>query len=388
MELKRICQKLTCWDEVVAAQQKKQLSAQTIVPDISPDALTTLDSCAVVLVSSKQVLQGRVEINGKVQCLTGYTAPDDGAWKVETSLPFSAVFEDERIEPEDTVILKVWCERTDTKVINSRKIGTEVLLAVSIEVYRKTEKNICCGIEEPERYGVKTKCRKVKQDIVCAVAQKSFDLEDTVDLGVNSAGAQELIKTEANLVQSDHKIVGSKMILKGILSLECLYKTYEGTVQAKNFELPFSQILDLDCDSEGWCELSFYFEDLDIACSNDGYYEGKALTLDARLTVQAICSCKVELECIEDAYSVFYEMESWYEEMGEACVLAFASIDETKPIDKKSLPALVMRPLSEGEQLWDAAKRWNSTVEAICEANGLSDGNAPSGKLLLIPVVG
>ncbi|MBR6811764.1 MAG: DUF3794 domain-containing protein, partial [Oscillospiraceae bacterium] len=133
MELKRICKEINCWDEVFSAQQKKQLSAHTIVPDTSPDALAAGDSCAVVLVKTKQVLQGRVEVSGTVVCLTAYTSGDDSSRRVETSLPFSTMFEDSRIESDDTVILKVRCERIDSEVINSRKIGLDVQLSIAID---------------------------------------------------------------------------------------------------------------------------------------------------------------------------------------------------------------------------------------------------------------
>ena len=388
MELKRICQKINCWDEIVTAQQKKDLYSQTIVPDAFPDALAVGESCAVVQVKTKQVLQGRVDLSGEVLAVTTYSAQEAGVWSVKTSMPFTARFDDERIEPSDTAILKIRPERVAAKVINSRKIGTEALLAIALEVYRKTEKEICCAIEDEERYGVLTRKRTVKQNFVCSAAQKSFEIKDTVDLGVNSAGAQELINTEFSLETGDSKVVGSKMILKGILSVDCRYKTYEGTVQSCRAQLPFSQILDIECAEDCRSDISFYFEDVDIECSNDGYYEGKALSLTANITVQAVCRCTGEIECIEDIYSTVFELDSGFESVGEATTLAFARIDEAKPIDRKTMPTFVMRPLAEGEELWDAAKRWHTTVDAICSANGITDGKAPAGKLLLIPVMG
>ena len=48
------------------------------------------------------------------------------------------------------------------------------------------------------------------------------------------------------------------------------------------------------------------------------------------------------------------------------------------------LPSLVLRAVKEGERLWDIAKQYRTTVEAILSANDLSE-EAELGRMLLIP---
>ena len=53
---------------------------------------------------------------------------------------------------------------------------------------------------------------------------------------------------------------------------------------------------------------------------------------------------------------------------------------------EKNVPSLVLRAMKPGERLWDIAKRYRTTVEAILAANELKEESAAvSGKLLLIP---
>lgn len=56
--------------------------------------------------------------------------------------------------------------------------------------------------------------------------------------------------------------------------------------------------------------------------------------------------------------------------------------EEKKP--DRNRPSVILRR-SDGERLWDLAKKCGSTVCAICQANGLSDEPDP-GRILLIPV--
>ena len=54
--------------------------------------------------------------------------------------------------------------------------------------------------------------------------------------------------------------------------------------------------------------------------------------------------------------------------------------------NEKNVPSLVLRAMKPGERLWDIAKRYRTTVEAILAANELKEESATvSGKLLLIP---
>jgi len=53
----------------------------------------------------------------------------------------------------------------------------------------------------------------------------------------------------------------------------------------------------------------------------------------------------------------------------------------------ENVPSLVLRAMKQGERLWDIAKLYRTTVEAILAANELKEESAAAviGKLLLIP---
>lgn len=52
----------------------------------------------------------------------------------------------------------------------------------------------------------------------------------------------------------------------------------------------------------------------------------------------------------------------------------------------ENIPSLVLRAMKQGERLWDIAKLYRTTVEAILAANELKEESAAViGKLLLIP---
>lgn len=74
--------------------------------------------------------------------------------------------------------------------------------------------------------------------------------------------------------------------------------------------------------------------------------------------------------------------------MAETPRLSLSSVAWSGECGKKdeNVPSLVLRAMKQGERLWDIAKLYRTTVEAILAANELKEESAAViGKLLLIP---
>ncbi|MDR1669549.1 MAG: DUF3794 domain-containing protein [Oscillospiraceae bacterium] len=67
-------------------------------------------------------------------------------------------------------------------------------------------------------------------------------------------------------------------------------------------------------------------------------------------------------------------------------LLVVGGVSEEEPAEKPNRPSVVLRRCQEKEELWDIAKKYNTTIGELCLANGLEEGEAvPNGRLLLIP---
>ena len=65
--------------------------------------------------------------------------------------------------------------------------------------------------------------------------------------------------------------------------------------------------------------------------------------------------------------------------------LCGADLDREHPFDHAGQPSIVLRRPAAGEQMWDIAKRYATTCQEICGANGLSEEQALDSRMLLIP---
>ena len=65
--------------------------------------------------------------------------------------------------------------------------------------------------------------------------------------------------------------------------------------------------------------------------------------------------------------------------------LCGADLDREHPFDHAGQPSIVLRRPTAGEQMWDIAKRYATTCQEICGANGLSEEQTLDSRMLLIP---
>ena len=65
-------------------------------------------------------------------------------------------------------------------------------------------------------------------------------------------------------------------------------------------------------------------------------------------------------------------------------------VNDIKDKEEKTLchrPALTLYYCSKGEKVWDIAKKYCTTVDALCRENGIEGDKVTEAKMLMIPCV-
>ena len=63
-------------------------------------------------------------------------------------------------------------------------------------------------------------------------------------------------------------------------------------------------------------------------------------------------------------------------------------VDETREKKREDQSAMTIYYADAGENVWSIAKRYNTSISAVMEENGLEDEVLPEKRILLIPMVG
>ncbi|WP_312636476.1 DUF3794 domain-containing protein, partial [Oscillibacter sp.] len=235
--------------ELVLTQEE---TAETIVPDYCPDIARIIDTEGKIYLHSRELRDGKAEISGTVRITVLYT-PDgeSGVRTLDFAMPFSAE-SDAKAMPECVLLAAdTEPELMETRALNPRKVFTRCRLVTRLTGYRRAETEFCTDAETDAALCVEKRREVQHTTALTHIAEKDFTFSDELDLSPGREGAAEILSSRVSVCVTETKVVGSKLILKGIFTVCLLYRSLEGRCCSTSGELPFSQIMEVDGAAEG-----------------------------------------------------------------------------------------------------------------------------------------
>ncbi len=190
-------------------------------------------------------------------------------------------------------------------MLNPRKVLTRANLVLYPTLCRHVSLSVCTGVAEDAGEGVQL-LREEKQTRVSAgVREKEFSFSEELPLSPGRGGAEEILSTRVDVRGTDSKLIGSKLVVKGFLSVSVLYRESGGRLGTLQQELPFSQILegggfDEDCESEAAYRL------ISLDChvgSESAPDDACTMTLSVSLCTRVTVWKRLDIGFIADLYS-------------------------------------------------------------------------------------
>ena len=83
---------------------------------------------------------------------------------------------------------------------------------------------VCADVEAPEELHVEKRLERQHAVVLTHVAEKDFTFSDTLTLSPGREGAAEILTSRACGTVTEAKVVGSKLIFKGVFTASLLYR--------------------------------------------------------------------------------------------------------------------------------------------------------------------
>lgn len=226
-----------CINKLIA--EKKELifvHNDIIVPDTKPDILNTINATGNVCVYKKEVLDGKVNINGNVNTYVMYLpdSKDDNLRALNCEIDFSESISIPEVREGMQVVLKICIKDIECKVLNGRKISIKVGIEFNIKVYSNDDVEIINTINNVE--DIQTLNKTVDLDSNVGCGKTSVYAKDTLSFDQKDEVA-EILKVELGLTDKDFKISYNKVLAKSELQIKIMYLTEDnsiGEVERKN----------------------------------------------------------------------------------------------------------------------------------------------------------
>lgn len=308
MELEFDRDTIICYETVADVTLCQEETLESIVPDACPDIVRIVDVCGQATLSGKQAKEGAAAVTGMVRVSILYQ-PESGTGlrRMEMGLPFSCQVEAPGLTERGTVLASPRLRCAEARALNPRKVLLRVDLAVDVTACQPVERLVCRGVLEEEKSGVCQRQFHGETYELTAVQEKPFIFSDQVRLQGGQGEPSQLLAVQAQPLCTESKLIGSKLIFKGVVELSLLLQEPGGTLSSSRESMPFSQVMEIaQAGEDGDCQVQVELTNLqwDLAAS-----DGRGLEVSLELLAQAKVRCRRPVTLLQDLYSTAWQME-------------------------------------------------------------------------------
>ncbi len=311
MELELGKQCLHLLDSVMNHCASHEETTDIIVPDASPDVYRILGAFGNAYLKDETVRDGQYVVSGTICGWVLYVSEGDMTVRhLEVMVPFSHTFDSSEILAESIGTIKISLSSLEAREVNPRKIAVRANVALCANVYELKTTEFACSVENCGVYGVECKSETVSTFAPVAVAKKQFLLNDDIEILEGKPKFASMLRYDAQLRESDCKIVGNKAVVKGIAKLHCVYLSDMGEVITADQDLPYSQIVEHENMDES-CELSVTMQPGDMKLEPQYDMTGVVnyFTLSLPIRMCIVVMKRQEVAPLVDMYSTKHPLE-------------------------------------------------------------------------------
>ena len=305
MELELCKETYSCYDALPPLIETREQSTETIVPDYCPDIARIVEGSGCLFLRSREITDGRVSVSGTLRVTLLYIADGNGGLKSFVyTLPVEETLDGRLREGCGEVNVTGCVSALEVRALNPRKITTRAAVELTAAPYCASQLTVCGDVAARAENGIEILCETQKISIVEALRSKDFVFADEVQLASSKEPVAELLREDASVRTTECRLLGGKVIVKGVVSVELLYLSEGGTLCSAAAELPFSQIIE-GCEGADESFSASAAVCLTGAEFRLGGESGDAHSVSAKLFLQAfvVLRRRLSVRCITDLYS-------------------------------------------------------------------------------------
>ncbi len=276
-----------------------------IVPDAKPDILNTIDTSGIISIYKKEVLDGKVRIDGNINIYIMYLADnsEDKIRGINTNLDFSENFVIPECKEEMKAILETNIKIIECKVLNGRKINVKATVETKVKVFASEETNV---ISEINNSNIQTLKPTYKINTLVGNGETKTYLKETMSID-NTDNLAEILKANVRLVDKDIKVSYNKILAKAEAEIQIMYLTEDNRVSTVTGKLPIVGFVDIQNVSEdNICDSTFEIKNIIIKPNS---IEDHSIYVEMEIEILCQSYEEKELSIIEDLYSICSNLE-------------------------------------------------------------------------------
>ena len=273
-----------------------------IVPDTKADILKVLQVDAETFICDKQIVNGKVTINGKVNVNVLYVPESESGYIECISGSFDFCETLRRSEFDDDMQIIALCDnqKVTYRLINSRKIAVMAKIEIGLSVIgRESCTFLCDAFDEC----AELKKEKIELQSTDNIYDFNFKIEESLDFASVKNGVSNILKCSSEISEKEYKVLSDKIVTKGKINICVLYLDSENCCAHNEFEIPFTEVFEIDGIKEDTeCELFYQIGDTKISKEQSQGEDSGCFLVYSEVAVCVKTIKKEEAVFIKDIY--------------------------------------------------------------------------------------
>jgi hypothetical protein len=232
--------------------------------------------------------------------------PDDGTEVrgLEAWIPFQMKWDIPDSQQDGVIYAIPLLKSVDARSVSARKIMVRANACVQVQAYESRETEIFKADNLPE--DVQILNQTYHFDLPVEAGEKVFQIEDVLQIQGNLQNTEAIYYYEISPQITESRILGDKLLFRGIATLHALYRGSDDSIKKLNQELEFSQYTHLD---------NVYSTDASalitpVVTGIELDFSGEQPIIKASLSAQYVIYESKAMEITEDAYSIAHNVDS------------------------------------------------------------------------------
>ena len=291
---------------VATKKEVIMVEGDMIVPDSKPDIISTISTSGVVSIYKKEVLEGKVRVDGNINTYIMYMADDqnDRIRGLSTDLDFSENVQMANIQEGMECKITSQLKNMETKVINGRKVGIKATLELNIKIYVNEEIESVRDI--PEAQEIQMLKENLNVNSLVGVGENKILAKDTIVIN-SEDNLAEILKASIFIGNKDIKVSYNKILTKAEAEVRILYLTEDNRIQSVSAKIPVVGFIDIpNVTEENISNVEYEIKNIIIKPNS---IEEHSIYVEIEIEVSAEVYEDRQIQLIQDLYSPTEKLE-------------------------------------------------------------------------------
>lgn len=293
-------------EPVLEEKSECRLETEVYLPDYLPDVQKLLRCEIIPRVASRDMLAGRITVEGEAEIRVFYKSADDGMSCAVTLKEFSHTFAVSEPDADYDVSTETSATVSSVRASGPRRIAVKAEVVTSLIA----AKNSVLQIAESVSGGVEARKERIVAISNAESVEREIRVTEELELPETLPDISALLYTDATAAVNEATASKGRCVIKGDLKLKPVGATSEGKIVNAEFRFPISQIIDIpNLDEDYVCDAELQI--VSVYAEEERDSEGKNRIVDCEIVINAILHAykSSDYEIITDVFSPSQELE-------------------------------------------------------------------------------